>query len=139
MNNCNLQILFQFAEVWNSYMTVKVDDSEITPTDGEVYCYEKTITLPTKITLEFSGKNNNGDTIIDEAGNIVKDKCVIIKEIRLDNMPVEPLYLERRLKLEYGEQINYSNYIGFNGKMTIQFDKPDVFRQLMEWKRLGEY
>jgi len=139
MNSCKLEILFQFAEVRNSYMTVKVCDSEITPTDGDIYCYEQAITLPTTIELEFTGKDSACDTIVDEAGNIVKDKHVLIKEIRLDNMPVEPLYLERRLKLEHGDQINYSNYIGFNGKMTIQFDKPDVFRQLMEWKRLGEY
>jgi hypothetical protein len=139
MNSCKLQILFRFAEVRNHYMTVKINDSTITPTDGEVYCYEQLINLPTEINLEFNGKDSNIDTIIDEGGNIIKDKHILIQEIKLNGMPVDPLYLERRLKLEYGKQINYSNYIGFNGKMTIQFNKSDVFRQIMEWKRLGEY
>jgi hypothetical protein len=139
MNSCKLQIVFKFFEVRNEYMTVKIHDSSITPTDGEVYCYEQMITLPTQLDLEFGGKDSNNDTIIDKDGNIIKDKYVLITEIRLDGMMIEPLYLQRRLKLEYNGQVNYSNYIGLNGKMTIEFNKPDVFRQLMEWKRLGEY
>ena len=141
MNSCTLQILFKFGEIRNEYMTVSVNNSQsiITPTDGEIYCYEQQLLLPDSVTLEFSGKCNGQDTDVDKDGNIIKDKHVIITEIRLDNLPMHPLYLKRRLKLEYGDQINYSNYVGFNGKMVINFNKPDVFRQLMYWKHLGEY
>lgn len=138
MNLCKLEIVFKFAEVHGSFMTVKINDTVLSGVNNEVQCYEKLITLPDSVTLEFSGKNQTTDTILDGDQNIIKDKHILIKEIRLDNMPVERLYLERRLKLEHDNKVVYSNYIGFNGKMVIQFNKPDVFRQLLEWQRLGK-
>ena len=120
-------------------MTLKINGLTVAPNNSDEYLYEQLIALPTEINLEFGGKDLAKDTMVDEVGNIIKDKHVLIQEIKLDNMLVEPLYLQRRLKLEYNDQINYSNYIGFNGTMIIQFNKPDVFRQCMECKRLGEY
>lgn len=143
MNKCNLKIVFSFVGLRDEYMTVSVthqaQTSTITPDSDKIYYYEQDIILPTMIELTFSGKISGQDTEVDKNGHIVRDKHVLIKEILLDNMSVESLYLMRRLKLNYQDQHNYSNYIGFNGNMIIQFNKPDVFRQLMEFKRLGEY
>lgn len=143
MNKCKLEIFFRFIEFNNEYMGVKIRynnaESTLTPTDDLVYCYEQEIILPCIIDLEFFGKTNGKDTKIDEHGTVLKDKHVLIKAIKLDNLPVEPLYLKRRLELKYDHGSNCSNYIGFNGHMQINFEKSNVFNQLLHMKRLGEY
>lgn len=143
MNQCKLEIFFKFVDIDGQFMGVTVkhhsDESTLLPTDAAVHCYSTEVELPTQIDLTFFGKNQNNDTKIDEQGNITQDKHVLIKEIRLDNITVEPLYLKRRLKLEHKDGVNYSNYIGFNGCMKIEFNQPNVFLQIMEMKRLGEY
>jgi hypothetical protein len=142
MNFCNLTIVFEFGEVNNKYMTVFLEHNNkivsITPSDSSLVEFNKKIELPTQLHLKFKGKNNSNDTIIDDKGNIVKDKHVLIKQILLDNIAVEPLYLTRQLKLQHQNQIVQSNYVGFNGTMSIDLARSNVFFQLMDWKRLGE-
>jgi hypothetical protein len=142
MNFCNLTIVFEFGEVNNKYMTVFLEHNNkivsITPSDSLLVEFNKKIELPTQLHLKFKGKNNSKDTIIDDKGNIVKDKHVLIKQILLDNIAVEPLYLTRQLKLQHQNQIVQSNYVGFNGTMSIDLVRSNVFFQLMDWKRLGE-
>jgi hypothetical protein len=143
MNVCKLEIFFRFIELNNAHMGVKIQyngiESVLNPVDESVYCYEQEITLPCSIHLEFFGKDTIKDTKIDEHGNILKDKHVLIKSIKLDNFPIEPLYLKRRLELVHNNGTNYSNYIGFNGHMEIKFEKSNVFAQVLHMKRLGEF
>lgn len=142
MSHCKLEIFFKFADIDGKYMGVTVEynnqRSTIVPDDDTVYCYSQDIKLPAELKLEFFGKNKNQDTKIDKCGNIVQDKHVIIKEIKLDNISIDPLFVKRKLALTHDGGINYSNYIGFNGTMTIQFDKNNVFFQILNFKRLGE-
>lgn len=142
MNTCKLEIFFRFAEIDDKYMGVRIQyngtESTLVPTSNLEYCYEQDIILPCSITLEFFGKDSNKDTKIDENGNIIKDKHVLIKSMKLDNMPVEPLYLKRYLGLNHASGINFSNYIGFNGNMEIKFEKSNVFNQIQFFKHLGE-
>jgi hypothetical protein len=141
MNHCKLEIFFKFAEIDGKYMGVTVEynarQSTIIPDDNTVYCYSQDIELPAQIDLEFFGKNKNQDTKIDEHGNIVQDKHVIIKEIKLDNISIDPLFIKRHLALTHDSGINYSNYIGFNGNMIIQFEKNNVFSQVLHFNYLG--
>lgn len=143
MNKCKLEIFFRFVGLDDKYMGVTIHHggtvSTLQAVDDSAYSYVQEIELPTKVELEFFGKNKDTDTRIDAQGKIIADKHVILKGIKLDNVPVEPLYLRRRLCLEHENGVTYSNYIGFNGTMVIQFDSPNVFSQIMTFKRLGEY
>jgi hypothetical protein len=142
MNQCKLEIFFKFFDIRNEYMGVEIQSGEVRssmiPSDNSTHCFEQDISLPHTVELEFFGKNQDRDTEIDENGNVVRDKCVIIKDIRLDNIPIDPLYLKRRLSLEHSAGVSNSNYIGFNGTMSLKFDRSNVFHQIMEMKRLGE-
>lgn len=94
------------------------------------------IRLPTQIKLEFSGKNQKTDTLIDARGNIVKDICVKIKEIRLDGLAADQNYLQQRLTLAAADQTTWIGpYIGFNGTMIIDLAKDNVFSQFIEFSR----
>lgn len=139
---CKLEIVFRFGELRNEYMGVKITlpeaQSTLQPTEGTIYCYEQTITLPCTVHLDFFGKNINQDTEVDSNGNILRDKHVLLKELRLDNIPVEPLYLKRRLCLVNDQETVYSDYIGFNGRMSINLDQSNVFSQILLMKHLGE-
>jgi len=142
LSSCKLEIVFRFGELRNEYMGVKIthpgSESTLQPTEGTVYCYEKNIVLPCRVDLDFFGKNTDRDTEVDSNGNILRDKHVLLKEIRLDNMPIEPLYLKRRLCLINDSNTVYSDYIGFNGRMSIDFDQSNVFSQILLMKHLGE-
>lgn len=142
LNVCKLEIVFQFSELRNEYMGVKITlpgtESTLLPTEGTIYCYQQTITLPCRLHLDFFGKNMHKDTEVDSNDTIIRDKHVLLKEIRLDNIPVEPLYLKRHLCLVNDQKTVYSNYIGFNGRMSIEFEQSNVFSQILLMKHLGE-
>ena len=145
LSDCKLTIQFDFAGMNGSCMTVTIEESQqlsvLTPGTSGLYLWEKNIRLPTNINLTFSGKNMMTDTVCDDSGNITKDKCVIIKRIMLDRFQVDSYYLEKRLTLhETGSaRINRSNYIGFNGTMTIALDCHNVFFQIQKMSRMGKF
>lgn len=145
LSDCDLTIEFDFAGMNDSCMTVAIEESQqlsvLTPATSGLYLWEKNIRLPTNINLTFSGKNMMTDTVCDDSGNITQDKCVIIKKITLDGFPVERYYLQKRLTLhETGSiRINRSNYIGFNGTMTIVLDCDNVFFQIQKMSRMGKF
>jgi len=143
MNHCNLKILFEFIVMNDEYMGVEIKSGNkelvvVEPNNGSLYCFEQTIFLPHKINLRFFGKNQDKDTEVDINGNIVRDKALIIKDIRLDDIPVSKYYLQRHIKIKHQNGEILSNYIGFNCESLIEFDQMTAFHQLMEIKRLGE-
>lgn len=142
LSSCKLEIVFRFGELRNEYMGVKIrygdQESVLQPQDGTIYCYEQAVILPCTIDLEFFGKNTDRDTEVDSNGNITRDKHVLIKEIRLDSIPVEPLYLKRHLTLVSDANQVTSDYVGFNGRMCINLDQSNVFSQILLMKHLGE-
>ena len=145
LSDCKLTIQFDFTGMNGSCMTVTIEESQqlsvLTPGTSGLYLWEKNIRLPTNINLTFSGKNMMTDTVCDDSGNITQDKCVIIKRIMLDRFQVDSYYLEKRLTLhETGSaRINRSNYIGFNGTMTIALDCDNVFFQIQKMSRMGKF
>lgn len=90
-----------------------------------VHLYNFDIKLPTAFYMLVTGKDNNVDTVV-ENGKIVKDKCLIIKDIVLDYKPVKDtaIYKMIKLKTTSGEEI-VSNYIGFNGIVEIDLNYDD--------------
>ena len=94
------------------------------------------IQLPTTVSLQFYGKNQNTDTKVDQNGNVIQDICVIIKSMKLDGMMVDQNFLHNRVLLTTEDQQEcLGSYIGFNGTMTIDLVTNNVFSQMIEFAR----
>ena len=99
------------------------------------YLYVKELILPTTVRLEFFGKNLNCDTIIDQTGQIIKDKCVIVESIALDNIKISKNALSRCIKLKNDSQEVVSAYVGFNGTVLLELKKSNVLLQIAAFER----
>lgn len=140
---CQLAIHFEFTQVHDSCMTVQVQvadhASELGPNEPGIFVFESLIELPEKIHMTFSGKNMSKDTVCDQEGLILHDKCVIIQKITLDRFPVDAFYLKKKLLLQEidSDRITHGNYIGFNGTMMLDLDCENVFYQIQKMSRMG--
>ncbi len=76
------------------------------------------ISLPTQLKFVVSGKNYNTDTKVDEQGNITADKCVILKNLKLGNIPIG-------VGLLYSMLSSKDVYFGRNDTITVDFDEDD--------------
>ena len=93
--------------------------------DGyNVYNFE--INLPTNLNIFIDGKDKLIDTTVDEHGKIILDKFLRIDEIKMDGKPIDKNAIHRIIKMitSEGETI-ISNYIGFNGMISIDFNYED--------------
>lgn len=91
--------------------------------------FQTVVALPGQVILEFSGKNNNTDTRLDSEGNIVQDLYVKITDVKLDCFKLSNKFKHTHLKLETSDQTICTPYVGFNGRMTINLDKTNIFQQ----------
>lgn len=132
---------FEFAPLNDKLMQVTVSNNHreipVIPelTKGKYLATTRIdIVLPTQITLKFSGKNQNTDTVVDQAGNILKDLTVKIKTIRLDGMIVNQNFLHNCLILTAQDNSTWiGSIVGFNGTMNINLDKNNVFSQFVSF------
>lgn len=142
LSNCHLKIHLEFTEVNESCMSVviQVQDqtSDLSPDAPGFYVFEHDISLPETVNLVFSGKDMNRDTVLDESGAIIKDKCVIIRKITLDGFAVDKFYLQKHLELDNGSDKIRSNYVGHNGSMALVFDRQNVFFQIQHMSEIGK-
>ena len=141
MHSVHLEIDFEFCAAKQQCMTVHVHHQHTTkilcPAEPGIVKYETKMFLPNSVSLEFSGKDMNHDTVLDNAGNIIEDKAVIIRRILIDRLPVDKNYLEKHLVLETASGNVNSNYAGFNGKMVLNFNQPNAFLLLHRFYWLG--
>lgn len=135
----NLKIELEFGEFNNSTMQAKIIVNQeqflIKDVVGK-YVFLTDISLPNKIYFEFFGKTPGKDTAVDEHGNIIKDKFIKINFISLDGLKISQKFLEEGFKLTTEDQQEvYTNYIGFNGKSSLDFDKTNVFYNIAKFSR----
>ena len=82
--------------------------------------------IPTTINIITDGKDNNNDTLLDDKGNVIKDKFLRIDEISIDKKPIDTNALYKIIKIHTVEkQLIYSNYVGFNGVTSINLEYSD--------------
>ena len=133
-------IEFKFGLVRNESMQVVVSNGEeslvVVPDDELVGSCAMHIDLPGKLTIEISGKNSEGDTIVDNDGNILEDKFVQISKIALDCFQLHEIFLYQKIKFltNNGDEL-YVSYFGFNGTAVLDFDKPTVLEQYLSCKK----
>ena len=131
---CKLKIKIEQGAIDGRTMLVELmAGSEKTSFNESI---EKDIKLPCSVSLLFSGKNNATDTIVDQDNNIVADMYTKILSIELDGISIPEVYIQKYLGIDTGEQKIYSSYIGFNGKMTLEFQESTLFQEINRIRHL---
>ena len=141
MNNnlrqCSAEFEFEFSEVNDKLMQVVIEESGVRYPVAASLVNNKWLAtikvnfdLPTVVSLIFDGKIPGTDTKVDHKGRIVQDLCVKINTVKIDGFPLPEKFFWSGLVLEtaQGEQIKGS-YVGFNGKITLNFSKSTAFSQ----------
>jgi hypothetical protein len=139
INECCIEVEFEFGSVNNKLMQVQlINDQNVVPVnpqhvDNKYQAAAKiNVKFPTTVKLEFAGKDPNIDTILDDKGNIVEDLYVKITAIKLDGFALRETFLNQRLTIHtLDNQCWTTNYIGFNGTITINFEKSNTFSQYL--------
>ena len=127
MDKARLDIEFEFGSIDGRYMTVQVDGQLINPVDPTV---SLNIQLPTTVRIDYSGKDSQNDTKLDDTGSIVADLYAKIKSMRLDGFPMSQQYLYQKLRMHTQTGDSFTTcYAGFNGYMEVVLDQPTVFAQ----------
>lgn len=70
-----------------------------------------------------NGDNGIWDTKIDEDGNILEDRAIIIKDIVINDVSIVE-YIQQWPLIDDAGKSHTTTYIGFNGTMTIPFRCP---------------
>ena len=96
-----------------------------------------TVDLPCQVLLDFSGKDPNRDTVIDDDGAILEDKHVMIRNIWLDRFAIDALFLKKLAQITTSNQQVNSNYVGHNGRIRLDMDQRNGFLQIQKWRCLG--
>lgn len=131
LNHSQVQLCFKFGSVHDSYMTVTVNGVAAVPDHREQACIETSVTFPGELIIELSGKNNNTDTLVNDAGEIVQDKFVQLTQVRVDKMTVNDHFLQKWPVVN--DSFN-TTYFGFNGRAKLTFDAPSSFHWLLKIK-----
>jgi hypothetical protein len=127
MDKARLDIEFEFGTIDGRYMTVSINGQQVMHNNPQVTV---DITLPTTVRIDYSGKDSQNDTKLDESGNIIADLYAKIKTMRLDGFPMSQTYLYQKLTMHTQDgQVFNTCYAGFNGYMEVVLDQPTVFSQ----------
>jgi len=126
----DLKIVFNYSECNNKFMQVEVNDQLLVPVENYA-TYEKKFKLPTQISIKTYGKTKY-DTKVDSGGNIYQDLAVIIESISLDSFKLNEVYLNQKINIitDSGHTVT-TNYIGYNGTITLDFNEDTVFAQVL--------
>ena len=97
LNECVISFKFEFFRIHDRYMSVVVGDDIIVPDENNHASYSIATILPSEIKLQFLGKNQNTDTIVDQQGNILQDLNVKIVSINLDQILLPDWIIQKNL------------------------------------------
>lgn len=135
---CDLELEFEFGCLNSKTMQVQIRLADrvetLDPGMDTALVYQTQVTLPAQIQIELSNKNMQQDTLI-ENGVIVKDKYVKLTRLSIDKFETPQIYLEKNIKLITESATYTTNYFGFNGRVLIDLDQPNVFIQHCKFLR----
>jgi len=116
-------------------MTVRIVDAvgEIIalPDELEQCTVSTVIDFPGQLIIYLDGKNNNTDTLVNEAGEITQDKYVQLAQVKVDRMIVPDSFLQ---KWPLVNDSFTTTYFGFNGTVKLVFNEPNSFYWLTKNK-----
>lgn len=133
-NQFSMTFNFEFVCVNDQYMNLTIlnqNQQFVVTHDRPSITFN--LILPTSVTLQFSGKNYNTDTVVDLDGNIVQDKFIKIVSVDVDRFRLPETFLYRKLTINTDDGRSYTTpYIGFNGRMHLVLDQTDIFSQYLK-------
>lgn len=129
LNTVDLTFEFEYGILGDRYMQVEIStNGQIVLADASTNVVIKQVHLPNQISLSFSGKTPETDTIINSAGDIVQDMYVKVIGLKIDNLKVPDWVLHKKLSYTTFDGRNLTtSYIGFNGIMTIDIFESNIF------------
>jgi hypothetical protein len=139
LGSVGVRLRFEFSKLHDRVMTVQCTSGStiqrLEPQQAGFYDLDFRTTLPGRISLMFSGKNNLTDTVLDKDGSMVADLFVRLDAITIDDIPIKidvaPIML---LTTETGEK-HQTNYVGFNGQAVLHLLEHNAFDLIMAWTR----
>jgi hypothetical protein len=140
----NMHIEIRFTPLYyngNLCLEAQVNDSTIAVWNAQQELSEQQIMSfdieETSLSLKliFSNKNQDIDTLVDSAGQILKDKAIRIDQIIINKIKIYHELFLIPFVTESGQVIEKSLYFGFNGAYTIDI-KPNLFQWLTHSKML---
>ena len=121
-------------------MKIYIDDQEIVPTEGRGTFAGK-IPLPYTLWIKIEGKNEDKDTLIDNA-SIIKDRHIRLVDVSLNGIKPPSNFIRRWPRLHVGGRNRnhkiFSHYWGFNGEIELDFTGHDLVTWLMETNRFRD-
>ena len=129
--NTNIRVNYVFKFVANNgLMSLIISDNDrvISQISNEIGLVEVNtqINLPTKITIEVSGKSPGDTTVVND--KIVADKYICLVNMTVGGIPVTQFSLFNILNYEHSGKIWHDSYWGFNGKITIDFNSDNFIK-----------
>jgi len=91
--------------------------------DSDSFKFETVVPWPSVVTISVAGKQQF-DTKVDDNGRVVQDKYIRLDSLTVDRVPMHIVSLSG-IKLDTGKNIIKSNYWGFNGTATFNFNQPN--------------
>jgi hypothetical protein len=139
-NTAILNLEFSISDL-NNPMNLVIDSKTILPNEQGKATFTKIIKFPSCIYMEVSGKGKY-DTIIDEHGNVVKDKYIKLEKVQVNSIIPNVNFLKKwpRIAINGGRsnQIIYSDYFGFNGTIELEFEGNNVFEWLLRTNKFRD-
>jgi hypothetical protein len=131
LNHSLVRLCLKFGEVDGAYMSVRINETDILPDDDGQATVDVTVSFPGEIIIELYGKNNNTDTLVNEAGEVIKDKFVQLTHVNVDRISVNNHFLQ---KWPMVNDSFVTTYFGFNGQAKLTFDAPSSFHWFLKAK-----
>ena len=155
--NVKIKIEPTFSVAW-PMLKIRINsnivfDGECKPNKQKYFIFETDIETVEKNILEIEHYNKKGkETILDQDGEVVSDKALILNSIVLDDFVIPSLILHHRpfyvnwtkeqLKEEHDrpEVIENNLYFGYNGTYTFEFcnnSAKEYYRCLLEKEHIA--
>lgn len=130
--------MFFSTEDYNGTMGMKISVGEKTikqyqNVPAEDYEITFDVNWPSEIILDFYGKGPK-DTKIDDQGNILQDKHILLKNFTIDRVNVthDMIMAHKIINFDHG-LIEHTNYFGFNGTAKILLNYKNSFHWLLKY------
>ena len=129
LTNLYFELKFSFS---NGAMRVVIEDDnsmllDLNNVTDELVQQSVTISLPTKLKFTLTGKGKS-DTRIDANNNIIADKYVLLKEMRLGGIPVQPGKIYDICNYSNVNGLSKDTFWAFDGQVIIDFDEKDFIK-----------
>ena len=130
MNKVDLELEFDIGHCNGSMsFTIMCNDSILEKVSNIVdkkYIVKTQMSLPGTIKILVFNKNMNTDTKIDSDGNILEDKFIQLRELRMGRIAVSSAVLKNLCSYTRNKETVQDTYWGFPGMVEIEFNQAEV-------------